>query len=158
MTKTKKCFKCKQNFLKEELIEYSTLSGKTSYWFCKNCYQDKINRDNFSNKVCEIFGINNPGPVIWTQRKRIQEKYGYTDNVIIDTLEYLYYVKKENKYSESLYLVTPTNVQKMIEWKTSQEYLERKVKGQHVKEPEEIFVTVRKKEKPKVKLNADDYL
>ena len=158
MTKTKKCFGCKQDFLREELIEYSTLSGKTSYWFCKNCYQDKINRENFSNKVCEIFGIISPGPIIWTQRKRIQEKYGYTDNVIIDTLEYLYYVKKENKYSESLYLVTPVNVQKMMEWKASQEYLERKVKGQHVKEPEEIFVTVRKKEKPKVKLNADDYL
>ena len=86
MRLTRKCAGCKQEFRKDELIQYATLSGKTTYWYCKDCYEEKLAREKFSNKICEIFGIKSPGPRIWTERKRLRDKYGYTDNTIIECL------------------------------------------------------------------------
>ena len=71
---TRKCAGCKQDFRKDELIQYSSITGKTSYWYCKNCYEEKLSREKFVNKVCEIFGLKSPGPLIWTQRKQLKEK------------------------------------------------------------------------------------
>ena len=76
MQLTRKCAGCKQDIHKNEMIQYSSLSGKTTLWYCKSCYEEKLARERFSNKVCEIFGIKSPGPVIWAQRKKIREKYG----------------------------------------------------------------------------------
>ena len=117
MQLTRKCYGCKQDIRKEEMVQYSSPSGKTSYWFCKDCYNDKISRENFSNKVCEIFGITTPGPLIWTQRKRLQNTYGYTDDAIVDCLEYIYNVEHMNKLKESLGLVNPMNMEKMRKWR-----------------------------------------
>lgn len=103
------------------MVEYTTISGKTSYWFCRNCYEDKLAREAFQNKVCMIFGIKAPGPVIWTQRKRLMNKYGYTDQVIIDCLDYIYNVEHKLKLAESLGLVTPTMVEKSQKWKHRQQ-------------------------------------
>ena len=159
MKETRKCSKCGKEFLKQDLIQYTTFSGKTTYWLCETCYKEKIAREQFSSKVCEIFGLVSPGPRIWNERKRIQDKYGYTDNVIIDTLEYLYYVKKCNKYAESLYQVTPKNVQDMIVWKTNQEELSKTVKAETKLEQKETFIQFNKHEKKVVeKINPDDYL
>ena len=93
---TRKCAGCKQDIRKDEMIQYATPSGKTTYWFCKSCYEEKLEREKFQNKVCQIFGIKSPGPVIWTQRKRLRDTYGYTDEVIVDCLDYIYNVENKN--------------------------------------------------------------
>lgn len=109
--RTKKCHGCGENFLRDQLIDYASPNAKTLYSYCQKCYKEKIAKDKFSEKVCSIFGLKKPGPRIWQDRKRIQEKYGYTDDVIVDCLDYIYNIKKLKKLSESLCLVTPLNVE-----------------------------------------------
>ena len=121
MRLTRKCAGCGQDIRKDEMIEYSSISGKTSKWFCRACYEEKIGREKFANRICQIFGLKSPGPVIWTQRKKLQEEFGYTDDIILDTLDYVYNVKKIKKLSETLYFVRPTIVNEMKQWKNNKE-------------------------------------
>ncbi len=157
---TRKCFGCKQDFRKNELVEHSSPSGKTTNWYCPKCLQEKLDREKFSDTVCSIFGIKNPGPIIWTQRKRLQEKYGYTDDVIITCLEYIYKVEHKKILSESLVLVTPLTVEKALKYKKQQEYNENKlvtaVTGtQYV----ERYVKIKENiDEEKTELNPDDFL
>ena len=116
---TRKCHGCKQDFRKDEMVQYGTLSGKTTYWFCKKCYEEKLARERFQAKVCQIFGIKTPGPLIWTQRKRLIDTYGYTDDAIVDCLEYIYHVVKMDKLKESLGLVNPRSMEETRKWKAS---------------------------------------
>ena len=117
MQLTRKCYGCKQDIRKDEMVQYTSLSGKTSYWFCKPCYEEKIAREKFQMKVCEIFGIKSPGPLIWTQRKKLRDTYGYTDDAIVDCLEYIYNVEHMNKLKESLGLVNPRSMENMKKWR-----------------------------------------
>lgn len=114
---TRKCYGCKQNIRKDEMIQYSTPSGKTSYWFCPSCYEEKLSKERFQNKVCQIFGIVSPGPLIWTQRKRLRDTYGYTDDAIVDCLDYIYHVAHMKKLKESLGLVNPRSMEEMRKWR-----------------------------------------
>lgn len=117
--KVLKCFGCKNEFLREELISYSSPGTVVMHNFCKSCYEERLERDRFSYAVCRIFGIKSPGPIIWTQRKRLM-KNGFTDQMIIECLEYLYDTKKVKKYIESLGLVTYQLYEEMKaykEWK-----------------------------------------
>lgn len=156
---TRKCAGCKQDIRKDEMIQYSSLSGKTSHWYCRTCYEEKIARERFSNKVCEIFGIKSPGPVIWTQRKKLRDTYGYTDNTIIECLDYVYNVKKINKLSESLYFVKPSMVEEMKKWKNNQKAQASGIAAaiantQFIEEK----VVVRENTKKKREINLDDAL
>lgn len=117
MQLTRKCHGCGQSIRKDEMVQYSSASGKTSYWFCRDCYEEKLARDRFQTKVCEIFGIQSPGPIIWTQRKRLIDIYGYTDDAIVDCLDYIYHVKHMNKLKESLGLVGPRSMEEMKRWR-----------------------------------------
>ena len=45
---------------------------------------------------------------------------GYTDEVIIDCLKYLYEECKVKKLADSLYLINPQNIEKMQQWKKAQ--------------------------------------
>ena len=114
---TRKCNGCKEEFRKDEMIQYASLSGKSTYWYCKPCYEEKVSRERFQLKVCQIFGIKSPGPLIWTQRKRLQNTYGYTDEAIVDCLEYIYNVKHMDKLKESLGLVGPRSMEEMKKWR-----------------------------------------
>ena len=119
---TRVCFQCKQSFLKDEMHEYASARAKQLHWYCEKCYQEKIARENFSDVVCKIFGIKMPGPRIWTERKRLIDTYGYTDQTIIDCLNYLYNIKHTKKLAESLYLVNPTNVEEMLSYKRAKSF------------------------------------
>ena len=121
MQLTRKCYGCKQDIRKDEMIQYSTLSGKTSYWYCKDCYEEKLARERFQMKVCQIFGIKSPGPLIWTQRKRLRDTYGYTDDAIVDCLDYIYHVAHMNKLKESLGLVGPRSMEEMRKWRATKQ-------------------------------------
>ena len=117
MQLTRKCAGCGESFRKTEMVQYFSPSGKTSNWYCTKCLEEKQAREKFANKVCQLFGIKAPGPVIWTQRKRLQNEYGYTDDSIIDCLDYIYNVKKMKKLSETLGLVNPRNMEETRRWK-----------------------------------------
>lgn len=153
------CYQCKQIFRTEEMLQYSTLSGKTKYWLCKKCYEEKIERERFQIKVCEIFGIKTPGPLIWTQRKRIKDTYGYTDDTIINCLEYIYRVKHLKILKESLGLVTPKMVASMKSWQAEQKAKAGSVAAAIANtELNEQLVTIRENVSTKREISLDEGL
>lgn len=154
-----KCHTCKETFPKNKLTFYTSLGAKTGYNYCKKCYEEKIARENFSNQICKIFGIKSPGPRIWAERKRLQDTYGYTDNTIIDCLEYVYNIERKKKFAESLYLVKPYMVERMQQWKRTQERIENNM-AYALKNTEliEYFVPTKTENKTVTKFNIDDFL
>lgn len=119
--RTYKCYSCKEKFPKSQLTSYATIRSKTAYNYCPECLKEKRARESFSEKVCAIFGLKAPGPRIWTERKRLMDNFGYTDNTIIECLDYIYKVERKKKLAESLCLVNPTTVEKMMQYKRMQE-------------------------------------
>lgn len=153
------CHECKDKFRRDELISYATLRSKTAYNYCKNCYQEKLARERFSEKVCNIFGIKAPGPRIWTERKRLKDTYGYTDDVLIDCLDYIYKVEKKKKFSESLCLINPTLVDKMMSYKRREQNKNNKIVSAINMQTNEYFVSIKENtEKKNNKWNPDDWL
>ena len=114
---TKQCYACKQQFRKTELIDYASPFAKIPHSYCSKCLAEKQERERFSDKVCSIFGIKSPGPRIWTERKRLHDTFGYTDDLIIDCLDYIYNVEKHKNCVESLFLVQPPMVERMRAYK-----------------------------------------
>ena len=156
---TRKCYGCKQDIHKDEMIQYTTVSGKTSYWFCKKCYEEKIAREKFQIKVCEIFGIKTPGPLIWTQRKKLRDTYGYTDDAIVDCLEYIYNVEHMKKLKESLGLVNPRSMSEMKKWRANKKNLASSIiASASTMETHEYIVPIKENVTKKEKLNLDDAL
>ena len=156
---TKKCAGCKQEFHKDELIQYASLSGKTTYWFCKECYAEKLAREKFSDKVCEIFGIKSPGPRIWTERTRLINTYGYTDDAIVDCLDYIYNVVKKNKLAESLALVNPRSMANMKSWRATKQAQAGSIAAAMVTtETKEYIVPIQENNTKKQEINLDDAL
>lgn len=117
MKLTLKCFQCKQEFPRDEIVKYAAPGTKTYQNYCPKCLEEKKKRETFTKVVCGIFGIKAPGGRIWSDRKRLIEVYGYTDEIICDALEYLYNVKNVKKLSESLVMITPTVVDEMMRYK-----------------------------------------
>lgn len=159
MKMTRKCAGCKEEYRKDEMVEYFSITGKTSAWYCPTCLAERQARERFSNKVCEIFGIKSPGPRIWTERKRLRDKYGYTDNAIVDCLEYIYHVQKKDKLADSLVLVNPRSMANMKSWKAEQRAkagsLAAAIANTEVREYE---VPVNEKKKEKKEIDLDEYL
>lgn len=159
MQLTRKCAGCKESIRKDEMIQYSSLSGKTTLWYCKDCYESKLARERFSNKVCEIFGIKTPGPVIWSQRKKLRDTYAYTDDTIIDCLDYVYNVKHIKKLSESLYFVKPEMIEEMKKWKRFKEAQGSNLAAAIINtQVVEEKVPVRENNSKKKEINLDDAL
>ncbi len=156
---TRKCHGCHQDIRKDEMIQYSTVSGKCSYWFCKDCYEEKLARERFQNKVCQIFGLKSPGPLIWTQRKRLQEKYGYTDDAIVDCLEYIYNVEHKKILKESLGLIGPVNMEKMRKWRAQKKAIAGSLAAAIANtEIKERIVPVKENTSKRKEINLDDAL
>ena len=156
---TRKCYGCKQDIHKDEMFQYSTLSGKTSYWYCKPCYEERMARERFQVKVCQIFGIKAPGPRIWTERKRLIDTYGYTDDAIVDCLEYIYNVQHMNKLAESLALVNPRSMNEMKVWRAEQKVRANSIAAAILNmETKEYIVPVRENTNKKKEINLDDAL
>ena len=158
---THKCHECGEIFRTEDMVNYATPRSKTAYWYCNKCHQLKVARDNFSDKVCTIFGIKSPGPRIWKERQRLQETYGYTDNILIDCLDYIYNVEKTKKLSESLCLINPILVDKVMKYKKQQSLKNMKlaqaanIKTKEYVVPIEENVEINRK---KVIYDPDDWL
>ena len=159
MQLTRKCHGCGQDIHKDEMIQYSTVSGKTSYWFCKDCYEEKMARERFQIKVCQIFGIKSPGPLIWTQRKRLRDTYGYTDDAIVDCLDYIYNVEHMKKLKESLGLVNPKSMANMKAWRADKKTRAGSIAAAIANtETKEYIVPIKENKKKKKEINLDDAL
>lgn len=152
--KDKQCFGCKEKFPKEQLVDYAAPGTKVMHSYCPKCLAEKQEKVRFQEAVCSIFGIKSPGPRIWAERKRLIDKYGYTDGTIIDCLDYIYKVKKAKKLAESLYLVTPTMVEEMMSYKRSQ----GAVGGPMPQYKKYLVPTEENTKKARQELNPDDYI
>lgn len=83
-----KCHGCGGLFPRSSLIIFNGSK------YCQGCYTLAVEKAQFSEAVCRIFGLKRPGALIWTQRKQLREKHGYTDKMIICALEYIRKIKK----------------------------------------------------------------
>lgn len=159
MSDTKKCYECKNIFRKTELVDYASPRAKILHSYCPKCLKEKQSRDNFSDKVCFIFGLKNPGPRIWAERKRLQATYGYSDEILIDCLEYIYKVKNFKKFAESLCLISPSMVDEMMQYKRNKTHEGLKlVQAMQTETTEYIAPVEKSKKKNKVEYNPDDWL
>ncbi len=105
------CSECSKQKKENKLYPRDEIINYKGQNYCPKCYAEKLEKEKFSEFICNLFGLKAPGPVIYSQRKRLKEKYYYTDETIMKTLRYIYDIKKCNKLVESLGLVTPENVE-----------------------------------------------
>ena len=156
---THKCHICKEIFKNEDMVNYATPRAKTSYWYCKKCYDEKIAQEKFSNKVCSIFGIKTPGPRIWTERKRLMDTYGYSDETIVDCLDYIYNVEKKKKFAETLYLINPATMDKMKAYQREKNNESLKLAAATTTKFNEYIAPIQaNKNKVKIEYDPDEWL
>lgn len=149
------CCSCKEKIPREQIIYYGSKENLMKY--CPECHKEKISREKFYNFICELFGIKAPGPKIYAQRKKIKAAYGFTDETIMKTLDYLFNVKKLNKGFESIGLVNPQNVEEARKYFEEKKKKEEKLREAEQTRIEKIVVPVKKKER-KVELIDIDAL
>ncbi len=153
------CHGCHDKFLREELVYYTTARAQKGYYYCQKCLKEKKDRELFLEKVCEIFGIKSPGQRIWKERERIINKYGFTDKVIVDCLDYLYNEVKVKKLVETIVLVNPVNVQKMRQFQHDQTAQANQIVNAFKTEVREYNIKPRENtEEKKEEWNPDDWL
>lgn len=99
------CYKCKNAFPRDSLINYKNQN------YCPECHKLKLADEAFADFVCRLFKLKAPGPVIYSQRRRLKETLGLTDGQIMKTLHYIYNVRQVKRTTETLGLVTPENVE-----------------------------------------------
>ena len=157
---TKKCWKCKDEFRKDELVDYCAPGYKTFHSYCRKCLKEQQDFDALKLKIVSIFGNDQKlWPRIMRDRKRIITQYGYTDNTIMDCLDYLYNVLKMKVLSKSLCLVTPTNVEKMKKYKRQQSAAAGQVIAAASVQIVEHQISVKEnKDEPKEDFNLDEWL
>ena len=119
--------------------------------YCPDCYKDKIEREKFYQYICELFGIRAPGPKIYAQRRKIKENYGFTDETIMKTLDYLFKVKKMDKGFESIGLVNPKTVDEAKDY-----YESKKVVVVNENKVEKIIVPTNDNKKKKDLIDLDN--
>ena len=155
---TRVCHVCKQVFRMEEIVSYASPNSTTFYNYCPKCLAEKQAKDKFIYKVCTIFGLKAPGARIWTERKRLIDTYGYTDDIIVDCLDYIYNVEHKKKLSESLCLVNPPTVERMKKYKSVQEYNANKLVDAIPAPSQKHVVPVREiKDEDKHAINLDEW-
>jgi len=154
--KTRVCCKCKQVGLVEDMI---SANGKAP-WYCKKCHEEKLAKSLFEETVCKIFNVKKPGKYVWTQRNQIIETYGYTDQIIVDTLNYIYNIKGYTPLATSICLVKPPMVEEMLQYKKAKENKENKIINaiiEGTKKQDLPQIKIRENIKQQKEWNIDDY-
>lgn len=153
------CHVCRESFLREQMVQYCSNRAKNAFWYCPKCLEEKQAKERFSDQVCKIFGLKSPGPRIWTERKRLVDKYGYSDQILIDCLDYIYNVEHKKKLAESLCLINPVMVDKMMRYKRQKDEVGISLTQAIKTETHEYIAPIRQPKAPKKqKLNPDDFL
>lgn len=151
MKDTLTCAECSRLKLPVKVYPRGEIICYNSRNLCPKHYKEAIEKEKFNNYICELFGIKSPGPLIFTQRKKLNEQ-GFTDETICHTLDYLFNVKKFNKMYESLGLVNSQTVEEAYNY-----HLSKKGKTVELKENNvvEHIVPVKKRERKKNILEYD---
>lgn len=153
------CFGCKQKFRTEELVAHASVRAQTFHNYCPKCLKEVQDRELFSETICKIFGIKTPGPRIWTERKWLRDTYGYTDQAIVDCLEYIYNVEHKKKLQDTLFLVTPVMMDKMRQYKNNQMREANQLARAMTTEQREYVAPVQENKKNfKTTYNPDEWL
>lgn len=88
MSRASKCYECKKELDNpREAIKFD------SHYYHPRCYASVLARRQFISYVCKLFDLLAPGPKIYKQRTKLI-KDGYDDEGIVQTLKYIYEVKK----------------------------------------------------------------
>ena len=96
---------------------------------------------------------------IWTERKRLINTYGYTDDAIVDCLDYIYNVVKKNKLAESLALVNPRSMANMKSWKAAKQAQAGSIAAAMANtNTTEYVVPIKENNNKKEEINLDDAL
>lgn len=155
--KTRVCCKCKETFLKDDMI---STDGK-SPWYCKECHEKALATALFEETVCKIFNVKKPGAYVWKQRNKIIEEYGYTDKIITDTLNYIYNIKGYKPLATSICLVKPPMVEEMLQYKKTKDFKEDRVINaiiDGISNKQELPQIKRRENiKKQIEWNIDDY-
>lgn len=125
MKDTRVCAKCKQSFLKDDMIYKQYASGKGRY-FCPECMNEKTKYNHFENEICRLFKIKKPGPLILSQRNNIKKNYGISDATILEAIDYCINIKNM-VLNESIGIITPFLIDEMREYKAKKTIEEEKL-------------------------------
>jgi DNA-binding MltR family transcriptional regulator len=89
----------------------------------------------------------------------LRDTYGYTDDAIVDCLEYIYNVQKKKILSESLVLVGPKSMAQMKAWRADQKARASGIAAAvaHT-EMKEYIVPIKENKKKREEINLDDAL
>ena len=81
------CPECKDKLHKEDGVY------EKPHYYHTDCYAKKLIRRELFDYICRLMNLKSPGPIIYAQRKKYINEYGYTDEGILNTLKYIYEVK-----------------------------------------------------------------
>lgn len=81
------CPECKDKLHKEDGVY------EKPHYYHTGCYAKKLIRRELFDYICRLMNLKSPGPIIYAQRKKYINEYGYTDEGILNTLKYIYEVK-----------------------------------------------------------------
>ena len=150
-----KCKECKKFFPKEELISYGPRGGY-QFNYCNDCYTKKRKREQFADYICNLFKLRAPGPMIYSQRKKLNEQ-GFTDEVILMTLKYLYEVRGYDSSLANLSLVNLTSIEEAKDYFSTKDLSEKTIAEKvHNQKIETQYVSIQKIEQKKKQDNQND--
>jgi hypothetical protein len=94
-----------------------------------DCYAAKMKRKELCDYICKIFNLKAPGPANYKMRKNFLER-GYTDEGILNTLRYIYEIKKISPKGadERIGLVPTYYSQAQVYWRRQEEIAQQAAK------------------------------
>ena len=160
MKPTLKCYKCGEQVPRGDLVEYTTMRSKNPHRYCPKCLKTIQDTERFYNKVTEFYKDGISWATINKRKAALYETYGYTDQTIIDCLEYAYKVKGYVVLEKVLGIVKPPLVEEMLQYKKAQDAKENKIVNAIIEGTKKYDLPqIRRREnmkKPK-EWNIDDY-
>ena len=155
---TLKCNRCKEDFPRDEIIRYTPEGCKTEQKLCKKCYEIKLDNEKFARAIKDIYNSGIDGGKN-KQKKLIQEKFGFTTDVIIDTLYYLANVKNIKYPNLGRVDNWPTWVEEMRQYKRAGQTFENLFNNMMHHEYKYEYIDIPDDEEEEIVLdNPNDYL
>lgn len=159
MKPTLKCYKCGEQVPRGDLVEYTSMRSKNPHRYCPKCLKAVQDAERFYNKIVEFYKDDISWATINKKRTALYETYGYTDQTIIDCLEYAYKVKGYVVLEKVLGIVKPPLVEEMLQYKRAKDFKENKIVDAIISSANAKFlprIKVRENTKPKPKSSWDD--
>ena len=160
MKPTLKCYKCGEQVPRGDLVEYVTKRSKNPHRYCPTCLKTILDAENFCDKITEFYKDNISWPTINKRKRLLYETYGYTDQTIIDCLEYAYKVKGYVVLEKVLGIIKPPLVEEMLQYKKVQDFKENQIVNAIIDNTNKTQnlpqIKIRENMRPKKKSTWDD--